>query len=85
MVAYAFAGTTRINLATDPIGQGKDGKDVFLKDIWPSSKEVADVVAQVSADMFDRQYGDVFTGPAEWQAIKVDQAGTYGWEESTYI
>jgi len=85
VVAYAFAGTTRINLATDPIGQGKDGKDVFLKDIWPSSKEVADVVAQVSADMFDRQYGDVFTGPAEWQAIKVDQAGTYGWEESTYI
>ena len=85
VVAYAFAGTTRINLATDPIGKGKDGQDVFLKDIWPSSKEVADVVAQVSADMFDRQYGDVFTGPEEWQAIEVDQAGTYGWEESTYI
>ena len=85
VVAYAFAGTTRINLDTDPIGQGKDGQDVFLKDIWPSSKEVADVVAQVSADMFDRQYGDVFTGPPEWQAIEVDQAGTYGWEESTYI
>jgi len=85
VVAYAFAGTTRINLDTDPIGKGKNGEDVFLKDIWPSSKEVADVVAQVSADMFDRQYADVFSGPPEWQAIKIDQAGTYGWEESTYI
>ncbi len=85
VVAYAFAGTTRINLETDPIGTGKNGEDVFLKDIWPSSKEVATVVAQVSADMFDRQYADVFSGPPEWQAIKIDQSGTYGWEESTYI
>ncbi len=85
VVAYAFAGTTRINLATDPIGKGKNGEDVFLKDIWPSAKDVSNAVAQVSADMFDRQYADVFTGPQEWQAIEVDQAGTYGWEESTYI
>jgi aconitate hydratase len=54
-------------------------------DVWPSNKEVADVVAQVSADMFDRQYADVFTGPPAWQAINVDQKGTYGWENSTYI
>jgi aconitate hydratase len=85
VVAYALAGTTRIDLSTEPLGKDKAGKDVFLKDIWPSNKEVAEVVAQVSADMFERQYADVFTGPEAWQAIKVDEAGTYGWENSTYI
>ena len=85
VVAYAIAGTMRIDLSKDPIGKDKNGKDVFLKDVWPSNKEVADVVAQVSADMFERQYADVFTGPAAWQAIKVDAKGTYGWENSTYI
>ncbi len=85
VVAYAIAGTMRIDLSKEPIGKGSNGKDVFLKDIWPSNKEVADVVAQVSADMFERQYADVFTGPAAWQAIKVDAKGTYGWENSTYI
>ena len=85
VVAYAIAGTMRIDLSKEAIGKDKNGKDVFLKDIWPSNKEVADVVAQVSADMFERQYADVFTGPAAWQAIKVDAKGTYGWENSTYI
>ncbi len=85
VVAYAIAGTMRIDLSKEPIGKDKNGKDVFLKDIWPSNKEVADVVAQVSADMFERQYADVFTGPEAWQAIKVDAKGTYGWENSTYI
>jgi aconitate hydratase len=85
VVAYAIAGTMRIDLSKDPIGTNKQGKDVFLKDIWPSNQEVADAVAQVSADMFERQYADVFTGPAAWQAIKVDAKGTYGWENSTYI
>ena len=85
VVAYALAGTMRIDLSKDPIGKDKQGKNVFLKDIWPSNKEVADAVAQVSADMFERQYADVFTGPPAWQAIKVDAKGTYGWENSTYI
>ena len=85
VVAYALAGTTRINLATDPIGQDAEGKDVMLSEIWPTNAEIRDVVDQVSVDMFDRQYGDVFTGPAAWQAIEVDAGGTYGWEESTYI
>jgi aconitate hydratase len=85
VVAFAIAGTTRIDLGTASLGKGKDGKDVYLKDIWPSNKEVADAVAAVSADMFDRQYGDVFTGPASWQAIDVRKSGTYGWENSTYI
>ncbi|MEM9621332.1 MAG: aconitate hydratase AcnA [Pseudomonadota bacterium] len=85
VVAYALAGTTRINLAEDPIGQDADGKDVMLADIWPSNAEIAARVEEVSTEMFDRQYADVFTGPEAWRAIQVDAGGTYGWEESTYI
>ena len=85
VVAYALAGTTRINLEQEPIGQGDDGNDVFLSDIWPTNAEVQDAVAQVSPAMFDRQYADVFTGPEAWQAIEVDEDDTYGWENSTYI
>ncbi len=85
VVAYAIAGTSRINLASDPIGEDAKGNPVYLKDIWPSNQEVADAVAQVSADMFAHQYADVFTGPAAWQAIAVDAASTYGWDSSTYI
>ena len=85
VVAYAIAGTTRINLESDPIGKNTDGKDIYLRDIWPSSKEVAEAVAQLSAQMFDTHYADVSSGPEAWQAIEVDAAGTYGWEDSTYI
>jgi aconitate hydratase len=85
VVAYAIAGTARINLARDPLGTGADGKPVYLKDIWPTNQEVADAVAQVSADMFAHQYADVFTGPAEWQAIDIEKKPSYGWAESTYI
>ena len=85
VVAYALAGTTRINLETDPIGQGADGQPVFLRDIWPSNAEIQDAVAQVSAEMFNRQYADVFTGPEAWQAIAVDESAAYAWEQSTYI
>ncbi len=85
VVAYAIAGTSRIDLSVDPIGQDDRGNDVFLRDIWPSNREIADVVGQVSADMFETQYADVFSGPPAWQAIDVSDASTYGWEESTYI
>lgn len=85
VVAYAIAGTTRINLATDAIGQDPSGKDVFLKDIWPSNAEIAAEVAKVSVDMFESQYADVFTGPEAWRAIDVTDSGTYSWDESTYI
>ena len=85
VVAYALAGTTRINLETEPIGQGADGRPVFLRDIWPSNAEIQDAVAQVSAEMFNRQYADVFTGPEAWQAIAVDESAAYAWEQSTYI
>ena len=85
VVAYALAGTTRINLEREPIGQDDRGNDVFLSDIWPTNAEIQNAVAQVSPAMFDRQYADVFTGPEAWQAIEVDENATYGWENSTYI
>ena len=85
VVAYALAGTTRINLEAEPIDQDSDGNDIYLRDIWPSNVEIQDAVAQVSPAMFDRQYADVFTGPEAWQGIEVDEAATYGWENSTYI
>ncbi|NOX52598.1 MAG: aconitate hydratase AcnA [Gammaproteobacteria bacterium] len=85
VVAYAIAGTTRINLAEEPLGKDQQGNDVMLSDIWPSQEEIRQVVDQVSVEMFDRQYGDVFTGPQAWQDIEVDSGGTYGWENSSYI
>ncbi|MCY4094666.1 MAG: aconitate hydratase AcnA, partial [Gammaproteobacteria bacterium] len=85
VVAFAIAGTTRIDMTNDPLGQDQKGDDVFLRDIWPSSKEVEDVVGRVTASMFSRQYNDVFTGPEAWREISVEGASTYGWEESTYI
>ena len=85
VVAYAIAGTMRIDLANDPIGRDGEGNDVYLREIWPSNAEIADVVAQVSAEMFGRQYDDVFTGPDAWRAIEVEQSGAYGWQSSTYI
>ncbi len=85
VVAYAIAGTCNIDLSRDPIGQDGDGNDVFLKDIWPSNAEIAEVVAKVSSSMFQEQYADVFTGPQAWQDIDVADSGTYGWENSTYI
>ncbi len=85
VVAYAIAGTTRINLDVEPIGTDAAGNPVMLADIWPSNQEIREVVDQVSVEMFDRQYADVFTGPAAWQAIEVTSGGTYSWENSTYI
>jgi len=85
VVAFAIAGTTRIDLTKDAIGVDKKGNKVFLKDIWPSTKEVAAAVAEVSSEMFKSQYADVFTGPDAWKAIKVTSKGTYTWENSTYI
>ncbi len=85
VVAFAIAGTTRIDLTKEPLGQDSDGNDVFLRDIWPSSKDVEDVVGRVTASMFSSQYSDVFTGPDAWREISVDESSTYGWDESTYI
>ena len=85
VVAFALAGTTRINLEQDPIGVDQTGNSVYLKDIWPTNEEVNNTVSQVSANMFESQYSDVFTGPEAWRAIEVTDAGTYSWDESTYI
>ena len=87
VVAYAIAGSTDLDLSSDPIGKSKDGKDVFLKDIWPSNKEISDVVAQaVTSDLFKESYGNVLKGDARWQGIKVTKSETYGWDDkSTYV
>lgn len=87
VVAYAIAGSIEINLATDALGTSKDGKPVYLKDIWPTTKEVADAVANtVTADMFKAKYADVFSGDKEWQAISTATGQTYGWNDSsTYV
>ena len=86
VVAYALAGTTRIDLSTEPIGTGSDGQPVFLKDIWPSNAEVAEMVALVNEQMFHKEYAAVFSGDEHWQNLPIPEGLTYRWEpDSTYI
>ncbi len=87
VVAYALAGTMDINLATDPIAQTPDGKDVYLKDLWPTSQEVADLVQQtVTREAFLTKYADVFKGDEKWQAVETTDSQTYDWPPtSTYV
>ncbi|MEM9750724.1 MAG: aconitate hydratase AcnA, partial [Pseudomonadota bacterium] len=86
VVAYALAGSLNVNLTTDPIGQDESGADVFLKDIWPTNAEIAELVrASVTPDMFAERYGDVFKGDKYWSAIDGGEGQTYGWAPSTYV
>src|SRR6185312_46588 len=87
VVAYALAGSLDIDLTTQPLGQDRDGKDVFLKDIWPSNKEISDLMATaVTSDMFKKNYADVFKGDERWNAIASPDGALYAWDEaSTYI
>ncbi|MFZ4066162.1 MAG: aconitate hydratase AcnA [Phenylobacterium sp.] len=87
VVAYALAGSLLIDLANDPIGEGKDGKPVYLKDIWPTSAEIAALQRKhVTEKMFATRYSDVFKGDKNWQGIKVAGGQTYAWDESsTYV
>jgi len=87
VVAYALAGHIAHNFDTDPLGEGKDGKEIFLRDIWPSQKEVADTVAScIDSEMFRTQYSTVSDGDANWQHLKFPSGETYGWEsDSMYI
>ena len=86
VVAYALAGTVRIDLSTEPLGKDQNGNLVYLCDIWPSSKEIAEAVEQVNTAMFHKEYAEVFAGDEQWQAIEVPQAATYVWQaDSTYI
>ena len=87
VVAYALAGTMDINLASDPLGQDSEGKDVYLRDIWPSSKEIAELVEQtVTRESFQSKYADVFKGDEKWQGVETTDSQTYDWPSaSTYV
>lgn len=86
VVVFALTGTTNIDLTKEAIGTDKNGKSVFLKDIWPSNAEVAQEVAKVSSKMFREQYADVFSGNNDWQSMQVPAGETYAWQNnSTYI
>ncbi len=86
VVAYALAGNMNINLTTDPIGHDRKNEPVYLKDIWPSSRDIARAVEKVSTEMFRKEYAEVFEGTPEWKTINVVGSDTYGWQDdSTYI
>jgi len=87
VVAYALAGSTALDITREPLGEDKDGKPVYLKDIWPTPWEVAEVIRQfVTPEMFRERYADVFTGTKAWQKIEVPCTELYAWDEnSTYI
>ncbi len=87
VVVYALAGTMDIDLTSEPIGQDKDGNDVFMKDLWPTQQEVAELVEQtVTREAFQSKYADVFKGDEKWQAVETTDAETYDWPPtSTYI
>ena len=87
VVAYALAGTVTKNLAVEPIGNGKDGKPVYLKDIWPTTKEINALMKKfVTAAIFKKRYADVFKGDTNWRKIKTVESETYRWNmSSTYV
>jgi len=87
VVAYALAGTMDIDLTSEPLGTGKDGRPVYLSDLWPSPQEISDIVRNaVAAEMFTRDYADVFAGDDNWRELDVPPGQTFGWDpESTYV
>ena len=87
VVAYALAGHMEFDLYKDPLGQDKDGKDIFLKDIWPSNKEIEETLRDaLNADMFIKRYSNVSQGPKQWQEIKTENTSIYNWDDtSTYV
>ncbi len=87
VIAYAIAGSMKVDLIKDPLGQDQNGKDVYLKDIWPTAKEVASLLeSSLTPAMFKDRYSNVFLGPEQWQGIRVPKSETYKWSEgSTYV
>ncbi len=87
VVAYALAGRIDLDLQRDPLGTGKDGKPVYLKDVWPSTREVDDLVrSSIKSAMFQKSYGEVFTGDERWRGLPVPEGDRFVWEpDSTYI
>ncbi len=87
VVAYAIAGSMKINITTEPLAQDKDGKNVYLRDLWPTNAEVqAEIEKALTREMFIERYANVFEGTPEWQAVPVSEGKTYQWsDKSTYI
>jgi aconitate hydratase len=87
VVVYALAGSMKIDIAKDPIGYGKNDKPVYLKDLWPTNKEIADAVRKsVTPAAFKKRYKDVFTGDQLWRKVKIAKGQTYMWDKaSTYV
>jgi len=87
VVAYALAGHMEFDLYKEPLGKSKDGKDIFLKDIWPSNKEIEDTLREsLNAEMFVKRYSNVSEGPKQWQEIKTENTSIYNWDHgSTYV
>ena len=86
VVAYALAGSTTVDLTTEPLGQNAQGESIYLKDIWPTNAEIALEVSKVTGSMFHKEYSEVFNGDESWQAIKTVSSNTYAWSsDSTYI
>jgi aconitate hydratase len=85
-VAYALAGRMDIDLQDEPLGQGSDGDDVYLRDLWPTNEEIKEAVAQaVRSDMFTRSYSDVFAGDERWRGLDTPEGDRYTWPDSTYV
>ena len=87
VVAYALAGTMNLDLTTESLGTGKDGKPVFLKDIWPSQREIQEtMLSSVKAEQFEKEYADVFNGDERWQRLDVPAGDRFAWDDdSTYV
>jgi aconitate hydratase A / 2-methylisocitrate dehydratase len=87
VVAYALAGSMDVDLFNDPLGQDQDGNDVFMKDVWPTAKEVEDVIATaITSEMFTTDYADVFAGDEQWKSLPTPEGDTFAWDpESTYV
>ncbi len=87
VVAYAIAGSLKVDLVSEPLGKDKEGNPVYLKDLWPSNKEIAEILrSAISPDMFAKRYGNVFEGDAHWQGVKTSGGKTYDWDmTSTYV
>ena len=87
VVAYALAGSMNIDLYQEALGKDKNGKLVFLKDIWPTNKEIEDLIlTSINADMFNKRYSNISEGPPDWKAIKTSDSSIYNWDEtSTYV
>jgi aconitate hydratase len=87
VVAYALAGSLDVDITTEPLGTGSDGEPVYLRDIWPSEKEIADVVGQaIQSQMFSDSYGDVFAGDERWKGLQIPEGNIFEWDDaSTYV